>query len=257
MPIRTTFARLCRDTRTRLRLTQRQLTGAAGVTRGYIANIERGQANPSLELLERIASALGLEIELVARTPVVIGDDRQHDLVHARCSSYVDGRLRKAGWETAREVEVIHGRSHGWIDLLAFDPKTGIVLVIEVKTRIGDLGAIERQLGWYERSCFDVAHRLGWRARRVVGWLLLLASEEVEGVLRANRDLMARAFPGRAREMSGLLNADDAVIRGRGVALIDPHSKRRTWLIPSRVDGRRSSVPYLGYADAAGQLVRG
>jgi transcriptional regulator with XRE-family HTH domain len=226
------------------------------VSRGYIAKIERGTANPSLHLLERVASALGLEIELVARVPVTIAGGRQRDLVHSRCSAHVDGRLRRAGWLTAREVEVVHGRSHGWIDLLAFDPTTGIILVIEVKTRIDDLGAIERQIGWYERSAFEVAQGLGWRPRRVVSWLLLLASEEVEVVLRANRELMARAFPIRARDMSGLFELGHRAVSGRGTALIDPHSKRRTWLIPSRVDGRRSPAPYLGYADAALRLSR-
>jgi transcriptional regulator with XRE-family HTH domain len=226
------------------------------VSRGYIAKIERGRANPSLELLERVASALGLEIDLVARAPVTIGGGRQRDLVHARCSAHVDGRLRSRGWLTAREVEVVHGRSHGWIDLLAFDPRTGIILVVEVKTMIDDLGAIERQIGWYERSAFEVARGLGWSPRRVASWLLLLATEEVEGVLRANRELMARAFPIRAREMSGLFEFGHRAIGGRGMALIDPHGKRRTWLIPSRVDGRRSRAPYLGYADAAQLLSR-
>lgn len=254
MIIRVTFARLCRDTRARLRLTQRQLADAVGVSRGYIAKIERGSANPSLDLVERIADALEIEIELVARNPIVVGRDRQRDFVHARCSGHVDGRLRGAGWFTAREVEVVHGRSHGWIDLLAFDPRTGTLLVIEIKTRLDDVGAIERQLGWYERSAFEVARGLGWRPRRVLGWLLVLASDEVEDAIRSNREVLARAFPTRAREMSGLLVQGDLPILGRGAALIDPASKRRAWLNPSRVDGRRSPAPYTDYADAARRL---
>lgn len=225
------------------------------MSREYIAKIERGSANPSLDLVERIAQALELEVELVARAPVVMGGDgRQRDLVHARCSGHVDGRLRRAGSHTAREVEVIHGRSHGGIDLLAFDPKTGILLVIEVKTRLDDLGSIERQLGWYERSAFEVAQRLGWHPRRVVGWLLVLASDEVEGVLRSNRDLMTRAFPTRAKAMSGLLDGTDHRGLGRGLALIDPTSKRRNWLGLSRIDGRRSPAPFTDYGDAARRL---
>jgi Predicted transcriptional regulators len=254
MPISITFARLCRDNRIRLRLTQLQLADAVGVSRGYLANIERGHANPSLELVERIANALDLEIELVARTPIVIGGGRQLDLVHARCSGHVDGRLRGAGWLTAREVEIIHSRSHGWIDLLAFDPNTGTLLVVEIKTRLDDVGAIERQLGWYERSAFEVARRLAWRPRRVLGWLLILASEEVEDALRSNRALMAQAFPTRAKAMSGLLDGTDHRGLGRGIALIDPTSKRRNWLGLSRIDGRRSPAPFTDYGDAARRL---
>ena len=255
MAIRVTFTRLCRETRIRLRLTQQQLADAVGISRAYVATIESGHANPSLEVVERIARALRLELDLVARSPVVIGGGHPRDLVHARCSAYADRRLRGLGRVTAREVEVIHGRSHGWIDLLAFDPRTSTLLVVEIKTRLDDLGAIERQLGWYERSAWDLAGPLGWRPRRVVGWLLVLASDEVESILRSNRDLMARSFPSRAHEMSSLLDTG-TLPRGRGVALIDPARKRRAWLIPSHVDGRRSRAPYLGHADAVGRLAR-
>jgi hypothetical protein len=148
----------------------------------------------------------------------------------------------------------VHGRSHGWIDLLAFDPLTATLPIVEVKTQLDDFGAIERQLGWYERSALDVARRLGWRPRRITGWLLLLASEDVEHALRANRELLGQAFPARARVMAGLLADGGGPIPGRGMALIDPVRKRRAWLLPSRVDGRRSRAPYASYADAALQF---
>lgn len=77
--------------------------------------------------------------------------DRQHDTVHAICSGYVDRRLHRAGWTVAREVEIVHGRSHGWIDLLAFEPTTRTLVVIEVKTRLDDIGGLERQAAWYVR----------------------------------------------------------------------------------------------------------
>jgi transcriptional regulator with XRE-family HTH domain len=254
VPIRITFAQLCRTTRRRLRLTQQQLGEAVGISHGYIARIELGQADPSLGLVERIAAALELDIELVSRAPVVIGEGRQRDLVHARCSGQVDRRLRAVGWLTAREVEIVHARSHGWIDLLAFDPATGTLLVIEIKTRLDDIGAVERQLGWYQRSAFGAAQRLGWRPRRVLGWLLILASDEVEDVIRANEDLLSRAFPVRARSLSALVAHGDEPIDGHGLALIDPVRKRVSWLIPSKIDGRRSPAPYRDYADAARRL---
>lgn len=256
VPIRVTFARLCRETRTRLRLTQQQLAEKVGVTRGYIANIERGAANPSLDQVERIAFALDLELDFFARPPLVIGSGQQHDLVHARCSAYVDRRLRTAGWQTAREVEVVHARSHGWIDLLAFDPRSGTLLIVEVKTRLDDIGAVERQLGWYERSAFMVASGLGWHPRQVASWLLVLASDQVETVIHQNRELLARVFPVRAREMAAGLVPGEHMTSRRGVALIDPVSRRRAWLMRSRTDGRRSPAPYVDYADAARRLGR-
>jgi transcriptional regulator with XRE-family HTH domain len=234
-----------------LDISQQTLADAVGVSRAYIATIEGGRANPSLDLVNRVADRLGIEIGLVARPPVVIARP-QHDLVHARCSGYLDRRLRRAGWEVQREVEIVHGRSHGWIDLLAFDRRTGMLLIIEVKTRLDDLGAIERQLGWYEHSAMGVARDLGWRPRQLASWLIVLASDEVDVAIATNRDALAAAFPMRAVEMSGLVSG--RIVPGdpsRGIALIDPSSRRREWLIRSRSDGRRSQAPYRGYADAA------
>ncbi|MFL5651614.1 MAG: helix-turn-helix domain-containing protein [Chloroflexota bacterium] len=256
MPLRITFARLCRETRARLGLTQQQLGEAVGVTRGYIAKVESAKANPTFAIAERIAIALDLETDIVGRVPTVIGDPRQRDLVHARCSGYTDRRLRTAGWLTRREVEIRHAHSHGWIDLLAFDPATGTLIIIEIKTRLDDVGAIERQLGWYERSAFEVARRLGWHPRRAVGWLLVLASDEVDVAIKQNKDLLERAFPARSRSMSAVVGCDPAADLRRGLAMIDPSSKRTEWLRTTRVDGRRSSAPFRDYADAARRMSR-
>jgi DNA-binding XRE family transcriptional regulator len=249
--LRVTFARLCFDTRTMLDVTQQTLADAVGVSRPYIAAIESGRANPSIDLVVRIADRLGIQLDLVARQPLVVAR-AQHDLVHARCSGYVDRRLRRAGWEVRREVEVVHGRSHGWVDLLAFDPRTGMLLIVEVKTRIDDLGAIERQLSWYERSAIGLARALGWRPRSVAGWLIVLASDEVDAAIRLNGAALDAAFPSRALDMSAIVERRvPSAARGRGLALIDPSSRRREWLLKARVDGRRSAAPYRDYADAA------
>jgi hypothetical protein len=58
----------------------------------------------------------------------------------------VQRRLEAAGWLVVREVRIESGRYLGWIDLLAFDPVTKTLLVIEIKTRLDDLGDLERTL---------------------------------------------------------------------------------------------------------------
>jgi transcriptional regulator with XRE-family HTH domain len=254
--LRRSFAAFCREARTALDITQRELAEAVGVSRGYVAMLEGGRANPSLALVERFGEALGVDFHLVGRPPVIIGRDGQRDLVHAWCSSYSDRRLRRASLSVAREVEVVHGRSHGWIDLLAFDHRSNTLILIELKTRLDDLGAIERQLGWYEREAFRVAGTLGWQPRRMNTWLLFLASEEVDRAVRANRDLLATAFPMRARDMLMSLRDTSASI-GRGLAMIDPTSRRRDWLIRTRVDGRRTAAQFRDYADAAARIRAG
>ncbi len=252
--IRVTFARLCRDTRIMLDITQRELASIVGVSRPQITAIEAGRSNPPLGTVQQIAEALGLEVELVARPPQVIAL-RQRDLVHAWCSAHVGRRLRRAGCETHREVEVVHARSHGWIDLIAFDPRTRTLVIVEIKTRLDDLGAIERQLGWYEREALAVADRYGWVPTRVVTWLLVLATEEVDTAIRLNRGALREAFPVRAPAMRELLDGTAGTLpTDRGLAMIDPASRRVDWLISTRLEGRRSEAPYRDYADAAQRL---
>ncbi|WP_432034791.1 helix-turn-helix domain-containing protein [Streptomyces cucumeris] len=44
------------------RLTLRAVSGSAGISEGYLSQIERGQANPSIATLQQISSALGLKV---------------------------------------------------------------------------------------------------------------------------------------------------------------------------------------------------
>jgi transcriptional regulator with XRE-family HTH domain len=236
-----------------LDITQQELANAASVSRSHIAGIETGRVDPSLDLVWAIADRLGLELQFIGRPPRVV-EARRGDLVHARCSGFIDRRMQRAGWETIREVEVAGGRSHGWIDLLAFEPRSKTLIIIEVKTRLDDIGAVERQLGWYEREVLDIVRSLGWRPRRTITWLILLASDEVETQVSIHRELLRTSFPARAPAMRRLLVDGSAVTTRRGLALIDPSSRRAQWLIPTRSDGRRSAAPFTNYADAANRL---
>jgi len=175
---------------------------------------------------------------------------RSRDLAHARCSAYVHRRLEALGFECRREVEIVEGRSHGWIDLVAFDRRTGQLLVIEIKTSLRNIGAVERQLGWYERHGLRVARDEGWRTVMIRGWLLCLATFDVDEALHRNEDALRVALPLRARDLRAQLAGSADVPRGRGLALIDPSRRRRDWLLPSRWDGRRSAGPYASTADA-------
>ena len=152
-----------------------------------------------------------------------------------------------------REVETSTGRAHGWIDLLAFEPRSRTLVIVEVKTRLDDIGAVERQLVWYERDARRVAADHGWHAGVATTWLLLLASDEVERQIAIQRHLLGATFAGRARAMNAALE-DPSTLPHRGLALIDPTSRRHRWLIPSRADGRRTPSPYADYADAAARL---
>ena len=230
------------------------------MSRGYIATIETGRANPTLDVVERLGHSLGVDLMLTASIAGV-AHLRQRDLVHVRCSSAVQRRLTAAGLDCRREVAFSDGRATGWIDLLAYDRARRMLIVIEIKTILDDVGAVERQAAWYERNARDIAREIGWPVRQIRAWLLALATDDVERAIATSRQALSMAFPARAREMLHELGTRGADQQGgpkarRGLALIDPASRRASWLIPSRTDGRRSKAPHRGYAEAAARLAR-
>jgi transcriptional regulator with XRE-family HTH domain len=253
-PLRVTFARWCRDARADLDITQQALADAVGVSRSLIAAYESGRAVPGLDMVERIGGVLGLEVRLTIRRPVILGPRHERDLVHARCSGYAGRMFELEGLLVAREVEIVEGRGHGWVDLLVFDPRTHRLFIVEIKTSLDDVGAIERQIGWYERRAIDAARTRGWDPRSVCSWLLMLASDEVDEAVARQRDVLDAAFPDRAGEMTDMLAGTSDLGNRRGLALIDPMRRRRGWLLPSRADGRRTAAPFRDRADAAAHL---
>jgi transcriptional regulator with XRE-family HTH domain len=235
--LRATFGAACRDVRRSLDVSLRDVADLVRISPSYLARIERGIANPTVETMLEVATALGMTLAptILGRPPVAERGDR----VHARCSGYVARRLRRAGWQVLREVPVIDGRYRGWIDLLAFDPGSGTLLIVEIKTRLHDLGAIERQTGWYEQHAVRIARDRGW----------FVGSDENERVITRDREIFDDAFPVRSAHLDATLPTP-----ARGLAMIDPSSRRAEWLLRPMADGRRTRSPYRDYADAAARL---
>ena len=229
-----------------------------------ISRAERGlAAGLAFDTAMHTLDAMGARLIVRVDAPLLVSAPRQKDPAHARMSGYVGARLRRAGWQTMTEVEVGGDRSRGWIDVLAFEPKSRILLVIELKTEIHDLGQIERSLGWHEREAWAAARRSGWRPSALRGWLLLLASESNDARIAENRISFDTGFPLRSRHLMAILEGTTrSVADGRGVAMVDPRSRRRTWCRPLRIDGRWTRSPYEDYRDfvrrslAAGPLGR-
>ncbi|HET7026141.1 MAG TPA: helix-turn-helix domain-containing protein [Candidatus Limnocylindrales bacterium] len=247
--LRRSVAGLVRDTRETVGWSQRELGEHAGVSRDVVAGVETARVSTSLDNAVALLDALGLRYELVATAPFLADRRRQREPAHGLCSAYVARRLRSCDWVVEREVEVVHGRSHGWIDVLGFDPASATLVVSEIKTEIEDLGRIERTLGWYEREAWEAARRLGWRPRRVSGVLLLLATEANERRLLDNSSVVQAVFRVHADELLDGIDKRLALPHGRALALLDPRSRKRRWLSRPRVHSGRSRPPYADYAD--------
>jgi hypothetical protein len=205
---------------------------------------------PDLSLVDanRLLEAMGARLRVGVSAPFLADREIQRDPGHARCTAYVMARLERDGWLTATEVEIGGDRSRGWIDILAYHPDRRLMLVIEIKTEIRDLGAIERTLGWYEREAWAAGRRLGWRPRQITGCLLLLATGMNDARIKDNQAAFTAGFPIRATELRRII-ANEVPRDARAMALIDPRSRRNSWLRPSRLDGRSTPSPYVDYAD--------
>ncbi len=250
--LRRVIGRAIRETRLATRTTQRQLGEAIGLSQTEISGIERA-IYPGLPLAtaERVLDALYIRLELRLVPPYVAGRDESRDEAHARCVGFLARRLESAGWLVAHEVPVGGSRWRGFIDIVAFHRLERILLVIEVKTEIVDVGAIERQISSYERDAWQAARLLGWRPRAAIGALVLLATAANDEALRRHRDTFGRGYSIRAKALGELVRLPTRV-PGRGqraIAMIDPRSRRREWLIPTILDGRRSRARYRDRRD--------
>jgi len=246
----TTIGRRVPDLRRAIGWTQAELARRADSSQATISAIECGHTSGlSCRMAARLLKAMGARASIIIDVPYLADRERQTDATHARCVAYVATRLERAGWLVAVEVEIGGDRARGWIDVLAWHPGTHVVLIVEVKTELRDMGAVERQLSRYERAAWRAARSLGWPPRAVVGALLVLATTAVDERARENRRPLDRSFPARAVSLQRIVatgRLDDPP--RRHVAMIDPMSRRADWLRRLRIDGRRSAAKYADYA---------
>jgi len=245
------LAQLVLDTRSTVGWSQRELSERSGICQSTICRIETGRfGSLSVTNASTLLDTLGLTVRVTADAPFLIDRMRQREPAHSRCSGSVRRNLERDGWVVEQEVEIGTERVRGWIDVIAFHPGGKALLVIEIKTELHDIGATQRTMAWYEREAWSVARRCGWEPQVQGALLLVLKTRANDLRLRENRELIDQAFPTRATALSRWLgNADGSRLAFRGLAMIDPLSRHRAWLHPTKLDGRRVEAPYADYAD--------
>lgn len=160
--LRTNLPRGIRHLRRRRRWRQADLAERAGTSRQVISRLERGQVAPSsLRTIVRVAEALDASVDLTLRWH---GEelDRLADAAHAQLVQATASLLAGAGWQTRVEVSFNHYGDRGRVDVLAFHPARGVLLVGEVKSAIGSTEDTVGKL--------DVKARLGRVLAEAVGW---------------------------------------------------------------------------------------
>jgi transcriptional regulator with XRE-family HTH domain len=125
-PLRLHLGRALQQHRLQAGLTQAELADYAGVSTKYVGEVERGQANPTLEVLERLAAAVkwdplktleGLHepiTEGVRLLLIELGQELVEKLQQAvRWLQALDPRLRMAASQDAAQAAVLSPVEHG------------------------------------------------------------------------------------------------------------------------------------------------
>jgi transcriptional regulator with XRE-family HTH domain len=186
------IGRLFRMTRFRRGWTQAELAMKAGLSPTVISRIEAGQASRyRLAVLQRHGDALGLraEIGVMGRGGEAV---RLLDEEHAAIVEYVATLLRHADWSVDAEASFNHFGDRGRIDLLAFHPGSGMLLIVEAKTEVTDLQDLFGSLDVRERHAPRLAVSRGWTVRRVATLLAVADVERNRRTIRAHRTLFER-----------------------------------------------------------------
>lgn len=168
------LGRIARVLRVRERLTQESLAVRAGVTRRAVSTLERGRASTlRLGVLDAIFRALGARLDV---RPFWNGPelDRLLDAAHAALGASVKRRLERWGWVVRVEVSYSRYGERGRIDLLAWHPATGILVVIEIKTDLVDVQDLLGSLDSKARLARFVVEQFGWDVRAVVPAIVFL-----------------------------------------------------------------------------------
>jgi transcriptional regulator with XRE-family HTH domain len=248
--LRIHVARTVRDVRRALGWSQRELARRAEIAQSTVCRIERAMLDDlKFATAAHIFEMLGVRASLVLHAPLIADQARQRDPAHARCVAYVARRLRRLGWMVLTEVEIVTGSSHGWIDVLAYRESDGLMLVIEVKTELADIGMLQRQVSWYERAAWKVVEQQGWSPRQAMSAVLALATTRTLERIADNRELLRQSLPIGARELGLLVTGSGGASRGRAMAMIDPYNRSRRWLLATPLSGRLRPAAYVDYAD--------
>lgn len=137
--LQTNVPRSIRAIRHRKGWRQADLANSSGTSREIISRLERGGLHGvTLGSLETVAEALGATLALVLRWEGA-ELDRLADAAHARLQEQVAGALERLGWLVRIETSFNRYGDRGRVDVLAHHPVARTLLVIEVKSAIGDL----------------------------------------------------------------------------------------------------------------------
>lgn len=201
------FGAVIRTVRLKRRWRQSDLAAKAGVSASTISRMERGHVDTlSLEVIRRIAAALDVRVELLARWRA--GDlDRLLNARHSALHELVGRMFRDdlPGWVFEPEVSFSVFGERGVIDILAWHPGRRAVLVIELKTDIVDVNDLVGGVDRKRRLAWTIARERGWAAESVSVWVVVAAGRTNRARIAAHSAMLRAAYPMDGRKVRSWL----------------------------------------------------
>lgn len=193
---RRTVVRALRAIRRRKRWSQRRLADELGISKSEMSRWETASLeNCSALELERWANGLNAHLTLDLR---IDGERPLTDARHAEIQNWLVVLLRTSGWAVEPEVSFNHYGDRGRVDVLAFHPAQGILLVVEIKTRLEDVQDLLGRLDVKRRVAPVMARERGWRPSGAVPAIVIIEGRTTRRRIAAHEALLAN-FTMRAR----------------------------------------------------------
>ena len=135
-------------------ISRTRLAAEAGVARRYLDEIEAGAARPSIEVYQRLASALGADLStrIYPNTGPAIRDRHQARILELTLKDI------HPRWVRFGEVAV-RRPSRGWIDLVLHDPVARVIVATEIQS---ELRRLEQQIRWAAEKAEALPSWDGW-----------------------------------------------------------------------------------------------
>jgi transcriptional regulator with XRE-family HTH domain len=227
---------------------QSDLAARARVSTSVVGRLERGEAaSLPLGTLRRIASALGARLDAMVRwngadLPRLL--DVRHSAMH---EAVADMFAALDGWVVEPEVSFSVYGERGVIDVLAWHPVRRMLLVIELKTEIVEIGVLLGKMDQRRRLAADLARRaFGWDALAVSTWVLVAEGGTNRRTLARHREVLRAKFPIDGRTMRRWLGDPTTRVDALGFLPYRHHATLRRDMRPVRrvvVAGSRSTPP--------------
>jgi hypothetical protein len=180
-----------------------------------VSLVERGHLEQaSVRLLRKLFAPLDASAAIDVRWRGA-ALDRLLDEAHAALVGAVAGRLRRLGWLVELEVTYSVFGERGSIDIVAFKPNDGALLVVEAKTDLPSVEATLRKLDEKVRLAPRVVgERFKWRARTVSRLIIMPESKTLRRRVERHNALFQRAVPARNVAVRRWVAAPTSELRG-------------------------------------------